>query len=388
MNGRSTQKELDPAADQVEPTIPVLRTCLPPAERLLPYLRRIDATRIYTNWGPLVLELEERLCRRFSLPPGGVVSAGSGTSALTASILASAGRAASERRFAIVPALTFVATAAAAELCGYTPRIADVDPETWQLDPERVAAQADLDEVAVVIPVAPYGRPVPQEPWLEFRERTGIPIVIDGAATFETAASQPERVLGELPVAMSFHATKAFATGEGGCVACTDAQLGRDAVRTLNFGFYETRESMSPSLNGKMSEYHAAVALASLDVWESTQTAFLEVAAAYRDEFSRVGLGDCVRTAPETASCYAIFRAADPDQAMRIRARLRSRGIDTRVWYGLGVHRHPHFASCAQGSLAFTDAIAGCLIGLPIAPDLAAGTVRSVADTIAAEVGA
>jgi hypothetical protein len=58
------------------------------------------------------------------------------------------------------------------------------------------------------------------------------------------------------------------------------------------------------------------------------------------------------------------------------------------VWYGVGVHRHPHFASCAQGSLAFTDAIAGCLIGLPIAPDLAAGTVRSVAETIAAEVGA
>src|SRR5512132_1949763 len=197
MDAYSTEAEFHPAGDQVEATIPVLRPRLPSAEQLLPYLRRIDATRVYTSWGPLVLELEERLCRRFSLPPGGVVSASSGTSALTAAILASAGRAASGRRFAIVPALTFAATAAAAESCGYTLRIADVDPETWHLDPERVAARADLDEVAVVIPVAPFGRPVPQEPWLECRERTGISIVIDGAATFETAASQPERILGE-----------------------------------------------------------------------------------------------------------------------------------------------------------------------------------------------
>ncbi len=41
-----------------------------------------------------------------------------------------------------------------------------------------------------MIPVAPFGRPVPQTAWLEFRERTGIPVVIDGAATFETAAGQ------------------------------------------------------------------------------------------------------------------------------------------------------------------------------------------------------
>src|SRR3954452_20462497 len=101
MNARSTRPELGAAADQVEPTIPVLRPYLPSAERLLPYLRRIDATRVYTSWGPLALELEERLCRCFSLPRGGVVSASSGTSALTAAILAAAGRAAPGRRLAI-----------------------------------------------------------------------------------------------------------------------------------------------------------------------------------------------------------------------------------------------------------------------------------------------
>src|SRR5262245_34815103 len=178
MNAQSPEVEFDPVGDRGERAIPVLRPCLPSAERLLPYLRRIDATRVYANWGPLTLELEERLCRRFSLPLGGVVSAGSGTAALTAAVLAAAGRPAGVRRLAIVPALTFVATAAAAESCGYTVRITDVDPETWQLDPERVVDRDDLDDAGVVLRVAPFGRPVPQTPWLEFRERTGTPVVM------------------------------------------------------------------------------------------------------------------------------------------------------------------------------------------------------------------
>jgi dTDP-4-amino-4,6-dideoxygalactose transaminase len=386
MNARSTQTELDPAADQVEPTIPVLRPCLPPAERLLPYLRRIDATRIYTSWGPLVLELEERLCRRFSLPPGGVVSASSGTSALTASILAAAGRAASERRFAIVPALTFVATAAAAESCGYTLRIADVDPETWQLDPERVVAQADLDEVAVVIPVAPYGRPVPQEPWLEFRERTGISIVIDGAATFETAASQPERILGELPVAMSFHATKAFATGEGGCVASTETGVVEQIGQALNFGFWGSRDSATPSLNGKLSEYHAAVGLAELDGWSMKRDQLEGVVALYVDAFASVGLSDQLVCAPTGGLSYILFRAGDIAESASVQRSLRARGIDFRLWYSRGVHEHTHFAGVARGRLDTAEDLAARLIGLPVAPDLAPAEVRSVAD--AGRVGA
>jgi hypothetical protein len=115
MDAHSAEAELDSATDQVEPAIPVLRPRLPSAEQLLPYLRRMDATRVYTNWGPVALELEERLCRCFSLPVGGVVSASSGTSALTAAILTAAGRAAGRRRLAIIPALTF-ATAASVEV--------------------------------------------------------------------------------------------------------------------------------------------------------------------------------------------------------------------------------------------------------------------------------
>src|SRR5258708_10789253 len=91
--------------------IPVMRPILPSASQLLPYLRRIDATRNYSNSGPLVAELEGRLGEHLRLPSGGVVTAASGTTALIGAILAKAGPAKVERPFALIPAFTFVATA-------------------------------------------------------------------------------------------------------------------------------------------------------------------------------------------------------------------------------------------------------------------------------------
>jgi len=387
LNAYSTEAEFHPAGDQVEATIPVLRPRLPSAEQLLPYLRRIDATRVYTSWGPLALELEDRLCRRFSLPVGGVVSASSGTSALTAAILTTAGRAAGGRRLAILPALTFVATAAAVESCGYTLQIADVDPETWQLDPHRVAARADLDEVAIVIPVAPFGRPVPQTAWLGFREQTGIPVVIDGAATFEAAASRPERILGKLPVAMSFHATKAFATGEGGCVASTDTGVAEQIGQALNFGFSGSRDSAIPSLNGKLSEYHAAVGLAELEGWNAKQEATGRVLDLYRESFDRLGLADRLVCGPEVASPYVLFQARMQLEANDVAASLTEDGVSHRLWYGGGIQTHTRFVGCCSEPLPVTDDLAPRLLGLPFAVDLNERAVERTVSAVARGLG-
>jgi hypothetical protein len=117
--------------------IPVLRPALPRAEQILPYLRIIDDTRVYSNHGTLNAALERRLAVHLGLPAGGLVCASSGTAALVGAILASAGRGTAERPFAVMPAFTFVATALAVEQCGYRVCLADIDPDSWPLDPER-----------------------------------------------------------------------------------------------------------------------------------------------------------------------------------------------------------------------------------------------------------
>ena len=369
----------NPAAE-----VPVLRPRLPRTDRLVPYLRRIDAARVYTNHGPLATTLALGLVECLSLPPGGIACASSGTTALVGAILAVAGPAAKERPLALVPAFTFVATAEAAELAGYRSWITDVDPVTWMLDPERLLQHPALDSVGLVVPVAPFGRPVPQAPWLEFRRRTGIAVVIDGAASFDRIASDPERLLNEIPVALSFHATKAFATAEGGCVATTDPDLTHRVTRVLNFGFYGTRVAESAGLNGKMSEYHAAVGLAELDEWHVKQAALQGVIEAYRRGIARAGLSEFFIAAPDIGLSYVLFRGRGPEEADQVQTRLHQQGIDTRLWYGAGLHRQTYFADRPRDPLPVTEEIAPCLVGLPIAPDLSEPQIEHVIAALAA----
>jgi dTDP-4-amino-4,6-dideoxygalactose transaminase len=362
--------------------IPVLRPLLPTAERLLPYLSRIDASRCYTNWGPLVSELEGRLAGQFRVPRHGVVSASSGTAALVGAILATAGRATSDRPFAIMPALTFVATAIAVEQCGYQVHLADVSSNDWMLDARALSSHPMLARTGVVVPVSTYGRPVNHQAWNTFRQQTGVPVVIDGAASFEALSGEATALVSELPVALSFHATKAFGSGEGGCVITTDAGVAESVTRSLNFGFFEDRECRAASTNGKMSEYHAAVGLAELDTWPAKRQNFLDVADTYRQRMQEVGLGERLVAAPAVAACYVLYRSTDAREAACVKKSLTGGHVAFRSWYGTGIHGQPHFSSVSRDALDVTDRLAPLLIGLPVAPDLAESDVARVVDAV------
>jgi dTDP-4-amino-4,6-dideoxygalactose transaminase len=377
-----------PASTRIAPNdnIPVLRPQLPSADRLLPYLRQIDAARYYSNGGRLVQQLEGRLAAQLRQPQGSVVAAASGTEALIGAILASAGRATPERPLAVMPAYTFVATAVAAEHCGYQPYLADVDAETWLLDAERLLRHPERDRIGMVMPVAPFGRPVPQAPWNRFSQETMIPVVIDGAASFEGVGNDPGQYLGATPVALSFHATKSFATAEGGAVVSTDLAFCQRTGQALNFGFWGTRDSATPSTNGKMSEYHAAIGLAELDGWAGKQAAFRRVAETYDRLANGMKLARRFVLAPDIAGCYVLFRCASPAEARKVQDTLEEERIDYRLWYGLGMHRQSYFATLLRGDLGTTDRIAPLVLGLPVAPDLSGAAIARVMAALARAV--
>lgn len=374
--------EAPPRSDtSPEPNLPVLRPRLPSADRLFPYLQRIDATRSYTNFGPLVLEFESRLAAILGARPGAIASASTGTAALEATILAIAGRATRERPLALLPAFTFVATAVAVEACGYQPFLLDVDSDTWMLDPERLLGHPMLARAGVVVAVAPFGLAPAQAAWAGFARKTGLPVVIDAAASLEAVSGLQGACLGEVPVMLSFHATKSFGIGEGGCVACGDPHLAARITQSLNFGFREARDSRVPGINGKLSEYHAAVGLAELDGWQAKRAQFGLVHAAYARLAADAGLGDRMILAPRVAACYALFRTDDASQALGVQAALDQAGIGHRLWYGGGLHTQSRFHDAARDAMPVTGDIAPCLIGLPVAPDL---THAQVARVIAA----
>ena len=372
----------------MHPLIPVYRPRLPDADRLLPYLRRIDDARIYTNWGPLAAELETRLARHFGVPDHAVVSAASGTSALVGAILASAGRAAADRPLALLPAFTFVATPIAAEQCGYRPHLVDIERGDWSVCLDRLLRHPRLHEAGLVIVVAPFGRTVSQHACVRFRERTGIPVVIDGGASFEGASDAPSCALGPVPTAFSFHATKSFSTGEGGAVVSTDERLSAAITQALNFGFHASRNSEAPSTNGKMSEYQAAIGLAELDGWSDKRQALLCAAQRYCDAFEDADLRSSLVTAPGIASCYALFEAATEAVSSHLQRQLADSQIDCRLWYGDGVHGQRYFRSASRDELAVTDDLLPRLVGLPMAPDITDEAIARTVEVVASAVQA
>ena len=358
--------------------IPVYRPRLPTADAIHAYLATIDSTRCYSNFGPLERRLAAELSRLLGSAEAITATASTGTAALTGAILGRAGRASEARRVCLCPSYTFVATAAAIEGCGYQLHLVDVDASTWCVDPDRLITHPALAEVGLVVAVAPYGRALPQQPWQRFEAATGIPVVIDGAATFESLADNPKAYIGPIPVALSFHATKVFGTGEGGAVVTTDGDLLMRAIQAMNFGFMGSRRVDSAGTNGKMSEYHAAVGLAEASGWEAKRAAYARVSALYRDGASRRGLGERVIVAPRIASCYALYEAESLGEAEAVATALTEARAEHRHWYGLGLHREPYFANAARDRLPGVESLGPRLIGLPAGPDLGPGEVEHV----------
>jgi dTDP-4-amino-4,6-dideoxygalactose transaminase len=360
--------------------IPVLRPRLPDADALLPYLRRIDTSRQYTNWGPLALAFEARVAAMLGCDAEAIVSASSGTAALVGAILATTGRP-PPGTTAIVPAFTFVATALAAEQAGYRPHFVDVAPGSWALEPELIGPGATPGDL--VIPVAPFGRAVAQHPWAAFQRRTGHPVVIDGGASFEALAREPGHFVGDVPVALSFHATKSFSAAEGGCVVTTDRTLARRVREALNFGFFDARNCVRASTNGKLSEYHAAVGLASADAWSETHVDLMRLAEGYTRRMAAVGLGARMRVLPHVAGCYVLYDCTDTAEASSLVQSLAAANVETRSWYGEGLHRHTWYATRPHGPLPVTEDLAARLVALPVAPDIGDAALDRIVSAVA-----
>ncbi len=223
--------------------LPVCRPLLPGADAVAAYLRRVDAARHYTNRGPLVRQLESRLARALRIPDHAIRTASNGTSAIEIAVLASAGPARPDRPMALMPSYSFAATGLAVERLGYRVLFADIDPATWAMDLSAVAHHPRLAEVGVIVTVAPYGR-APDLAGAETLSRaTGIPVVIDAAASFERLWERPGTVSSTVPLTVSFHATKTFSTGEGGAVIWDDPAGQDRVVQAANFGFNLSRRS-------------------------------------------------------------------------------------------------------------------------------------------------
>jgi dTDP-4-amino-4,6-dideoxygalactose transaminase len=355
--------------------IPLMRPLLPDAAAVLPYLREIDRNRTYTNFGPLLHRFEQRVATMLGLEPHAVVGVASGTSGLMVALKAVGVK---PGALCAMPAWTFEATPVAALSVGLTPWFLDVGAETWALDPVTVEEQLSSapGSVAAVVPVSPFGATVDVAAWDVFTSRTGVPVVVDGAASFDGAA------IGRSPTVISLHATKAFGIGEGGLVAGTDLGVVTRARRLSNFGFVPQRELVAAGLNAKMSEYAAAVGLAMTDAWPTMRNRYVERIEWYLDAFAdspEIAIAPGVKTG-QARSTFNICLAAPEAEA--VVSELARVGVESRSWWGQGCHRQSVFSTCPRGALPVTERLAARVIGLPLFPDMTEAETRKVRDAV------
>lgn len=366
--------------------IPLLIPRMPSADKIYPYLRKIDQNRIYTNYGPLNAEFENRLASELGqgLSSSHLTTVSNCTVGLELAIQALSLPA---NALVLLPSLTFVATATAIVRAGATPLFSDIDPAGWCLTPD-IAERAlkNGERFDLVMPVSTFGKQHDVVAWDAFTARTGVPVLIDAAGAF---GNQP--VGRTTDVVFSFHATKSIGSGEGGLVLSFDEDRIRRIRQLANFGIDAVRgELMGMGTNGKLSEYHAAVGLAALDEWPDIVERRRALHVRYLEGLARacpaVGLQE-----KDPDGIYPLLPVLLPESmdALVVGAELREKGIDTRRWYCPPLHAHnvlSHFRTC--GDLPVTTSIGHRILGLPFFADISEDDVRTVIDALAHSVAA
>jgi perosamine synthetase len=267
--------------------------------------------------GPKVEELEHELARACETEHAVVVS--SGTAALHLAVLALGIGRGDE---VLVPAYTFPATANVVALAGARPVLVDVDPETMNLDPERIEVGP---RTKAIIAVDLFGRPAPVEQLPD-----GVPVLEDAAGALGARRrGRPCGGLGALGC-LSFHPRKIVTTGEGGAVVTDDAELA-DAVRRMRHHGIETRgefEITQPGLNYRLSDILCAVGIPQLARLDELLAERTRVAAAYTERLS--GIVETPAADPGDVHGWQSYVVQVDGAAEKIAA-LRERGIEAQV---------------------------------------------------------
>lgn len=307
--------------------------------------------------GPQVHAFEEELSATL-LDGRPTVAVNSGTSALHLGLLASGIGPGDE---VIVPSFTFAATANAVAMTGALPVFVDIEPITFGLDPERVAA-ALTPRTKAVVAVHLFGHPVDWSGLVDVTADRDVMLVEDAAQAH--GASYRGRPVGTLGswAAFSFYATKNLMTGEGGMVACEDPDVA-DRVRLLRNQGMRTRYAYEvPGLNNRLTETAAALGREQLRTLRTRNDRRRQIARHYSE--CLVG-AVTPQVAPDCVHAFHQYtvRVRQRDAVLE---RLRDRGIGVDVYYPTPTHRSPAYRTADH--LPQSDAAAGECMSLPIHP--------------------
>jgi len=377
----------------------------PVRDRLLPYGRQtIDerdvaavAETLRSDWlttGPKVTEFERALAA--ATGSSEAVTVNTGTAALHAALYA-LGIAPGDE--VIVTTMTFAASANAAAFLGATPVFVDVKPENLLIDPQQVEARVTSRTKAVVA-VDYTGHPCDYDALEAIAKKHRLGLVDD--ACHAIGGSFRGRPVGSLaPLnAFSFHPVKHVATGEGGAVTTSDAELARRMRLFRNHGIttdfrqraahgHFAYEMVDLGFNYRLSDIQCALGITQLEKLPASVARRQAIARRYDEAFCRMIGVKPLAVASDVSHAYHLYvvrlelESLSVDRAAVYRA-LRAEGIGVNVHY-LPVHLHPYYQAqfgTRPGLCPVAEAAYDRLLSLPMFPGMTYEDVDDVVEAV------
>ena len=258
-----------------EKLITVTSPLLPPLDELVPMLQDIWDRKWLTNNGHYHQELERALCDYLKVPYVSLFT--NGTLPLMCALQAL--RITGE---VITTPYSFVATTHSLWWNGIKPVFVDIDPDTCNLDPDKIEA-AITPRTTAIMPVHVYGKPCDTARIQAVADKYGLKVIYDAAHAFGVEVDGKSVLEAGDMSTLSFHATKVYNTVEGGALVCHDEQTKRRIDYLKNFGFAGETTVIAPGINGKMDEVRSAVGLLNLRQVDAAIGARRRVAVRYRE---------------------------------------------------------------------------------------------------------
>jgi dTDP-4-amino-4,6-dideoxygalactose transaminase len=289
----------------------------------------------------------------------------------------------------ITTPFTFFATAAAITRLGARPVFVDIDPSSYNLDPSQVT-HAVTSKTKALLPVHLYGQCAEMDLLLELSEEHGIPIVEDAAQAIGATdrAADQERQAGSMGAigCFSFYPTKNLGgAGDGGMLTTNDDNLAQRLRRLRTHGGANEYEHSEVGINSRLDELQAAVLnvkLPHLDKWSDDRARKAAVYDELLDDTSFELITPSSRE--EARHIYHQYVIRVPQHRDALMEHLKGRGVGTKVYYPIPLHRQECFAYLGykEGDFPESERAARETLALPVYPELTEAQQSHVVDTI------
>lgn len=328
--------------------------------------------------GHFVEELEKELARYIGCRH--VIAVNSGTAALQLGIAAALKKAKlrkNEHPEIITTPLSFAATANAAIACGCTPVFADVDPETFNIDPTNITEKI-TDRTIAIEPVDVYGLAADYQAIKQISSSKKLTVVEDAAEAI--GASYKGKKIGNVSEISCFstYATKNLHTGEGGFVATNDEEVAENVRMGRNQGQSTRYNQKTLGYNFRMLELSAAIGIEQMKVLDELNAQRLANAQMLSDGLEDIESLGFQRVDSQEEHAWYMFSLTLDEEAAGISRdklvlKLRESGIEADVSWPTPIHLQPYYRETfgfRGGEFPIAEKVCSIIFQLPVQPFL------------------